>query len=248
MSSMTSLHSWAGFHIGIDIGAQLDSNNQSLKVNDPLQSLSGQGATANQAVLLGTHVKSAGSSTVGGVHAEYLLQQDSLVYGVGVELMAASCKNGSTTGSTLNDPTQAYPNYFSSISGKNCLNYFSSVTGKIGKAVGNFLFYADGGIAMGGAQSKSTETITNVGNPGAPDVWSGSRSKTMVGYVIGAGVQYAFDKNVSMGLNLEHYDLGKSSYSAQPNAFTAMDQPGVYQSMVGHVNGNLLRLSVDYQF
>ena len=248
MSSTTSLHSWAGYHVGIDLGTQLGSSNQSLTVNDPQRSLSGQGANANQAVLLGNSVNSAKNSTIAGVHAEYLLQQDSLVYGVAAKLMTVNCKTGSTTGSTLNDVTQNPPNYFSSIQGQSCLNYFSSMTGKIGKAIGNSLFYVDGGLAMGRAKYKTSATITNVGNPGPADVWTGSGSKTIVGYVVGAGIQYAFDKNVSIGLNLEHYDLGKLAYTAQPDAFTAGDQPGVSQSMVARVKGNLLRLSVDYQF
>lgn len=245
--SISSLHSWAGYHIGIDLGAQLSNAGQSLNVNDPQQSLSGQGTYANQSVLLGNNVNSGRNATLAGFHTEYLLQQDSLVYGATANLLTLSCKTGSATGLTLNDPIQTYPNYVSSIQGQSCLNYFSSVTGKIGKAVGKSLFYVDAGLAMARAKYQTVATITNTGNPPS-DVWTGSGSKTMVGYVFGGGVQYAFDKNVSVGLNIEHYDLGKSSYAAQSDAFTATDQPGVFQAMTARVKGNLVRFSVGYQF
>lgn len=246
-SSTSSLHSWAGYHIGIDLGAQLSNTSQSLNVNDPQQSLSGQGANANQAVLLGKNVNSGRNSTIAGIHADYLLQQNSLVYGAAANLMTLNCKLGAPAGSTLSDPTQIYPNYISNTQGKSCLNYFSSVTGKIGKAVEKSLFYIDGGLAMGRANYQTVATITNIGNPPS-DIWTGSGSKTKVGYVFGGGMQYALDKNTSVGVNLEHYDLGKLSYTAQPDSFTAMDQPGVSQSMTARVKGNLLRFSVDYQF
>lgn len=248
ISQKTPLHSWAGYHIGIDLGNQLNSKNQSLIVNDPLMSLSGQGANTDQSILLGNSVKSATNLLTGGLHVDYLLQQKSVVYGIAADLMTANCKMGSVSGSTLNDPSQAFPNYFSTIQGKTCLNYFATVKGKIGASIGNSLFYIDGGIASGRAKSKTSAIITNIGNSAPPDVWTGSVSKSLLGYVIGAGMQYAFDKNISLGINMQHYDLGKSSYTAQPDTFTAGDQPGVYQSMSAHVKGNLLKISIDYQF
>lgn len=248
VSSTSSLHSWAGYHVGINIGTQFNSSNQSLNVNDPLQSLSGQGANSDQSVLLGNSVKSANHLTIGGVHMDYLLQRNSLVYGITADLMAEKCKMGSVSGSTLNDSSQEFPNYFSKIQGETCLSYLSTAKGKVGKSIGNSLFYIDGGIAMGRMKSRTSAVITNVGNSAASDIWTGSASKTMLGYAIGAGVQYAIDKNISIGLNLQHYDLGKSSYTAQPDTFTAADQPGVYQSMSARARGNLLKLSAGYQF
>lgn len=244
---ISSLHSWAGYHVGVDVGVQTDTRNQSLQVNDPQQSLSGQGSHTNQAILLTTSVNSAKNSPIGGMHADYLFQHDSLVYGFAADLMTSSCKTGLVSSSSLTDPSQTSPDYVSTIQGKTCLNYFSSVKGEIGKAIGNALFYIDGGVAIARVKSKVNATISNIGNP-PPDVWTGSTSKTMVGYVIGAGIRYALDKNISIGLNLDHYDLGKLSYTAQPDVFTAGDQAGVYQSMNARIRGNLLKLSVDYQF
>jgi opacity protein-like surface antigen len=242
------LHSWAGYHFGVDVGSQIGNSNQSLSVNDPQQSLSGQGANADQSVLLGSVVNSAKNSSVAGFHVERLFQQDKLVYGVAANLMFLGCKTGSNTGSVLNDPNQIFPNYTSSVEGQSCLNNFSSLTAKVGRAVGNALFFVDGGLAVARLKYNTSATITNVDNPGPADVWTGSGSKTMMGYVIGTGVQYAITKNVSAGVNLNFYDLGKTTYNAQPDAFTAGDQPGVYQSVSARAKGKILKLSVDYQF
>lgn len=241
-------HSWAGYHAGVDLGVQSDSANQTLSVNDPQQSLSGQGANADQGTLLRGDVKSARNLVFGGIHADYLLQENTLVYGVSASLMTGNCRNGDTKSLSLNDPTKApYPSYFSNVSGQNCLNYLSAIKGKIGTAFGDTLLYIDGGLAFGRVKSKTSASITNVVNPPS-DIWTGTNKKTLTGYIVGAGAQYAFDKNISIGLNISHYDLGKLSYSTKPDAFTADDQPGVNQSINGHARGNLVQLAIDYQY
>jgi opacity protein-like surface antigen len=247
-AQLGSAHSWAGYHVGIDLGVQSHTANQTVTVNDPQQSLSGQGANADQAALLTGNVNAAKNRLIGGIHADYLVQENNFVYGVEAELMAASCKTGASTGSSLNDPTKApFPDYFSTVSGKTCLSYLSAIKAKAGRTFGAVLVYVDGGLAFGRYHSNAMASITNVNNPPA-DSWSGSTAKTMTGYMIGTGVQLALEKNVSIGLGLSHYDLGKIAYATKPDTFTAADQPGVTQSIGGRAKGNLIKVSLDYQF
>lgn len=247
-SPTTAVHAWAGYHLGIDLGVQTRAANQALTVNDPQQSLSGQGANADQAALLAGNVKSAKNIAIGGIHAGYLLQKDSLVYGVEAELMAGNCNRSASGNASLNDPTKApFPDYSSTVSNKSCLSYLSAIKGKAGYAVGNVLVYVDAGLAFGRARSSTVATITNTGNPPS-DVWSGSSAKTMTGYIIGTGTDIALEKNISLGLGLSHYDLGKMSYATKPDSFTAGDQPGVDQSISGRAKGNLVKVSLNYQY
>ncbi|MFT5591126.1 MAG: opacity protein-like surface antigen [Bradyrhizobium sp.] len=247
-SQTTPVHSWAGYHLGIDLGVQTNTANQTLTVNDPQQSLSGQGANADQAALLTGNVNAAKTLAIGGIHADYLWQENTLVYGVTAELMAGNCKNGASRNAALNDPSKApFPDYSSIVNGKSCLSYLSAIKGKAGYAFGNALIYVDGGLASGRVRSSTVASITNTGNPPA-DAWSGSTSKTMTGYMIGTGVEVALEKNISLGLGLSHYDLGKFSYATKPDAFTTGDQPGVNQSIGGRAKGNLVKVSLSYQY
>ncbi|MDY7574605.1 outer membrane protein [Actimicrobium sp. CCI2.3] len=246
--TITPLHSWAGYHLGVDLGVQTRTANQALTVNDPQQSLSGQGANADQAALLTGNAKTVKNIAIGGIHADYLLQENGLVYGVAAELMASNCNRSASANSLLNDPTKApFPDYSSTVSSKNCLSYLSAIKGKAGYAVGNVLLYVDGGLAFGRVRSSTVATIANTGNPPS-DVWSGSSAKTMTGYMIGAGIQVALEKNISLGLGLSHYDLGKTSYATKPDTFTAGDQPGVDQSIASRAKGNLAKISLSYQY
>lgn len=240
-------HSWAGYHIGVNLGKQTNGVNQTLKVNDPQQSLSGQGANADQSVLLTGDVNSARNLSLGGIHADYLLQAHNIVYGITAELFANSCKNGTARNSALSDPTKAPPDYTATVSGQNCLSRLAAIKGKLGMAFGEALIYVDGGLAFGRSAAKTVAVITNTGNPPS-DVWSGSNTKTLTGYIIGAGVQYALVKNVSAGLRMSRYDLGRVSYTTAPDSFTAADQPGVNQSITGRVRGNLVQIGLDYSF
>lgn len=73
----------------------------------------------------------------------------------------------------------------------------------IGVPVDNFLFYATGGLAAG--QGKVT-----VSGPGG----SLSGDADHVGWVAGAGVEWAYAPNWSLKAEYRYYDLGKSTYAA----------------------------------
>lgn len=246
--AQTTTHVWAGVHAGVNLGVQTDNANQNLQVSDPHKSLSGQGANADQSVLLTGEVKSAKNAALGGIYGDYLWQDQQIVYGVSAQLIADQCKTGPSRNGSLSDPTKApFSGYSSEVSGQSCMTSLAAVLGKVGYAQGKALLYIDGGLAFGRIKSNTTASITNLGNPPA-DSWSGSTAKNLTGYIVGAGVQYAITKNTALGLSASHYDLGKFSYAAKPDAFTAADQPGVSQLISGRARGNLVMLSLDYQY
>lgn len=241
-------HGWAGTHAGVILGVQTDNANQNLQVSDPQKSLSGQGANADQSVLLTGTVNSAKNAALGGIYGDYLWQDQQIVYGASAQLMADQCKTGPSRNGSLSDPTKApFPAYSSEVRGQSCLSSLAAILGKIGYAQGNALLYLDGGLAFGRIKSTTTASITNLGNPPA-DSWSGNTAKNMTGYIVGAGVQYAVTKNTALGLSASHYDLGKFSYATKPDAFTTGDQPGVSQLISGRARGNMITLSLDYQY
>lgn len=81
---------------------------------------------------------------------------------------------------------------------KSDLKYLGTVQARLGYAMNNLLLYAHGGLAYG----KTKQTITF----GGTQVFSESGTKT--GYVVGAGVEYAFTKHLSFETEYSYVDLG----------------------------------------
>ena len=76
-----------------------------------------------------------------------------------------------------------------------------SVRGRLGVAVNRVLFYATGGVAIGGLENRYTNLA------GAVD----SFSKTRVGYTVGGGIEYAFEGNYSVRAEYRYTDFGSNT-------------------------------------
>ena len=99
--------------------------------------------------------------------------------------------------------------------------WFGTLRGRAGFAMSNILIYGTAGLAYGGVRAQST--LTGV-----------SESKTVPGWVIGAGMEVALSTNWSARAEYLYVDLSDRSYS-----------------LTGTSNGlesNLLRFGVNYRF
>lgn len=80
---------------------------------------------------------------------------------------------------------------------------FGLFTGQIGYAFDNALLYLKGGAAVTGSKYRTTILATGAFNDSANDTrWGGS---------IGAGLEYAFAPNWSVGIEYDHLFMGKRS-------------------------------------
>jgi outer membrane immunogenic protein len=85
------------------------------------------------------------------------------------------------------------------------IDAFGLLTGQVGYAWNNALFYVKGGAAVVGDKYNTTIIATNVLNDSA--------SGTRWGGTIGAGLEFGFAQNWSVGVEYDHMFLGRHNVS-----------------------------------
>ena len=106
------------------------------------------------------------------------------------------------------------------------LNTLGTARLRAGYAVDRTLFFATGGLAFGSVKAKTSANYNYSasyhdngygGNDGAStgsSAWSGSRTKTRLGWTAGAGVEHAFNDHVTLKLDALYYNLGSVKTTA----------------------------------
>jgi outer membrane immunogenic protein len=156
--------------------------------------INGGGATGSTDWSLDTGAGDDGShhttgGTVGG-QIGYRWQLNSWVFGVEAQGNWANFSGSNTALVTPNTTNQTQ------------INAFGLFTGQIGYAVDRALFYVNGGAAV--TDSKYTSVTT-----GAPPVGGiDSINDTRWGAAVGAGFEYAFAPNWSVGFEYDHLFMG----------------------------------------
>lgn len=116
---------------------------------------------------------------VGGIHAGYNLNAGSVILGIEGDFSWSSA-----------DGSKTFSDGVDTFTITSSVNYLGSIRGRIGMPVQNMLFYATAGVAW-------TELELTL-----KDVWVGggvtaSDTRSMVGYVVGGGVEAKFSQNLS---------------------------------------------------
>lgn len=119
------------------------------------------------------------------------------------------------------------------------------------------LIYATGGLAFGGVKASSMTTYSEdyvdpyVGqHPNFAGTVSGSGSKTMLGFAVGGGIQYALTPHWLVGAEYIYYNLGTLKYSVSgtiSNGNGALDNTVQLTNKV-KIDGNIVRGGVSYKF
>jgi outer membrane immunogenic protein len=81
------------------------------------------------------------------------------------------------------------------------MHWLGTVTPRLGFVNGNSLFYVKGGWATASIKTNSSET----------GIISLSRTDTLTGWTIGAGLEYALSPNWIAGVEYDYYDLGSKN-------------------------------------
>ena len=119
----------------------------------------------------------------GGVHAGYLIQSGSIVGGLELDATWLG-SDGDTTrigGRSLTTST----------------DWLSSARFRLGYASGDWLYFATAGMALG-------DINLEIKGAGSSD----TTSETMLGYAVGAGVEYKFSDNLSARVEATYYGFG----------------------------------------
>lgn len=175
-------YSWTGFYAGVHAGYGWGSEHDDLSV-----------PTAGAATLDSFNVQGA----VGGIHAGYNQQYESFVFGVEGDLDLSGINGSQRSAVGAEGAT------ISSLSLRS--TWQGSVRARIGYAFDRLLIYGTGGVAFGNAKVHGFVD-------GPAGTFSGSQSKTLVGWTAGAGAEYAFDDHWIGRLEVRYTDFGKSTY------------------------------------
>lgn len=130
----------------------------------------------------------------GGVHVGYNHQFGAMVAGVEADVNLGNVKTGLVIGRNAAGALLP-PNAHSA-----SLDSFGSVRLRLGVAAGHFMPYVTGGVAFGNAKFR----FNHAGD-------AGRISETMIGWTVGAGIEYAFTGNWSARAEYRYTDFGNAS-------------------------------------
>ena len=215
----TPAFSWTGFYVGGDIGAAFSatSTNPAYTYN------------ASYIPWTGRSFNSSGFMGGGYVGYNYQLNQN---FVLGLE--------GDFQGATNSQSATWYPvptlDPFVTVTAKSSLDWLGAINGRLGVAYDRALFYAIGGAAWGGVGISGTANIVGVSTP----LLGLSQSKTLSGFDIGAGVEYAFTPNWVGRVEYRYY--GFSNYNMTSLANYTVDPARITTSV------NTVRIGLAYLF
>ena len=192
-------YSWEGFYVGAHGGGvRFDSD-----YSDNIQSTSAHSSKINE--------------FIGGGLVGYNYQDDDLVLGVEADISGGDFKKGPQPGGEAGGLC-----YYCNQE----VNYTSHLRLKLGKAFGNTLLFAAGGLSLADVEFKDSE-------------YNKKDDNTHVGWNIGAGVDHAINKNVIIRAEYIYDDFGSEDYKI--NGVTA------YTSKID-LTSNTGRLAAIYKF
>jgi outer membrane immunogenic protein len=198
--------SWSGLYFGGNLGYEwtsVDATDNYAFAGNPTASTTGS---------------FAGSGFLGGVQAGYNFQKSSLVYGLEADLGYLNLSGSSSR--TL--PVGANSLLSASYSAQSGL--YGDVTARGGLAVGRFLFYLKGGLALLDTELSANyngSTTSYVGCllgscflPTTTNSHSGFKDSGILwGWTAGVGGEYSLTQSLSAKLEYQHFDFGSGSVS-----------------------------------
>jgi outer membrane immunogenic protein len=202
--------SWTGVYVGVNAG--YGGDHLFVGANGPGGSLGGSDIPVN--------------GFVGGGQVGFNYEiPDSAITGANVVLGGETDFDGSTVGGaqTFGPPVVATTG---TVNGK--LDWLGTARARLGLAFGNVLPYVTGGFAY------AHESVSQ----SAPAAWS--IGSTPTGWTAGAGLEYAFARNLSVKAEYLYVDLSRTS------GLIPGDAAGVFQT--AHPTLNVVRAGLDWKF
>ncbi|MCB5173796.1 MULTISPECIES: outer membrane protein [Microvirga] len=178
------IFTWTGFYVGVNAGYGWQDNNQN-SVFVPAGTFAAPFAGASGVVAFGDE---SGDGFVGGGQIGYNYQFGSFVAGVEADLQWADL--GADRGLATFPGT--FPPSFVAAGTAGGIDWFGTVRARLGVAFDRALIYATGGFAYGGGDTNDEFNGIFFNNNGNNDV--------RTGWVLGAGMEYAFTNNLTAGI------------------------------------------------
>jgi outer membrane immunogenic protein len=212
------LYSWEGLYLGANAGYGSGSDSRL----DPGASGAQTGAFLDGPAQLAAQLAGLASlglntkGSLGGGQSGYNWQVGALVWGIETDFDGTHISGSVARNS--NNPVTGFPPFSvqTNISGSQSLETFGTFRGRIGwTPFDRNLIYATGGLAYGHASSSvGISQIEVLGDTFTSS--SGMAAKTLPGWTIGGGWEWAFAVNWSIKTEYLYYDLGTLHYTANP--------------------------------
>jgi outer membrane immunogenic protein len=235
--------SWTGFYVGVNAGWARGNFDHATTPNaaiiDPTQLPITAPFVANQYSLT-FHP----SGFTGGIQAGYNYQVSNFVAGWEVDVEYFGLRNSLAFGPVIP------PGVGSVVSGSMSVktDYLATFRGRLGGAFDRGLFYVTGG----GAVSTVKLDIATTGNfGGLAGFLNASESRTRLGWVAGAGIEYAFLPNWTIRAEYLHVDLGTFDTNIPFTGPFAVAPPacvGCALNTHSYIRADIVRAALNYKF
>lgn len=244
---------WTGPYIGASVGVVLPDGSVPLNYPD--------GVTAPDTVFFDNNVPIfsgnpgnvdpiawpgeadlAGANLLGTVNLGYNLQQGAAVYGI--ELDASVVDSGATW--TTGDVIDATNGRTHAVTVSGGLDQLLSLRARLGVGIDRLLLFGTAGLAAGHANLDTSAYLDQ--GYGSAD-WEGHASDWQLGFIVGAGAEYAVTDQVSLKLEGLYYDLGSTTAEAG-GAGTYLGNPldvAPYDATLG-LSGVIVRGGINLRF
>jgi outer membrane immunogenic protein len=250
------VYNWTGFYIGGNVGYGWGNGAIDPRAIGTQTGVFPDGPDQLAAQLAGlTPSNTNPGGVLGGVQAGYNWQFNRFVLGVETDFSGADIKGSAS--SNVNFPVVSAPPdaVATALTTSERLNSFGTLRGRAGFTVfDQVLLYATGGFAFGQANSSIAVAQTGTGGP-ANDTFTPSAanaSRTLTGWTVGGGGEWAFGGNWSVKAEYLYYDLGHLNYTAPgivgiagatgtPFTFTSLSPSAEFK-------GSIVRVGLNYKF
>jgi outer membrane immunogenic protein len=215
---LMKLHSWEGFYLGANGGYGWGGNSNLDPAASGTQTgifLDGPAQLAAQLAGLAPLGLNSKGSLWGG-QVGYNWQVGALVWGIETDFDESRIAGSAARNS--NNPVIGFPPFSvqTLLSGSQSLDTFGTFRGRIGwTPFDRNLFYATGGLAYGHVSSNIGISQIEVRGDTFTSS-SGMAAKTLPGWTIGGGWEWALAANWSIKTEYLYYDLGTLHYTANP--------------------------------
>lgn len=224
---------WTGFYVGGNIGYGWSDRNSTIVAPDAA-SIAFFGGTLAAGALPSVY-NPRPSGVLGGAQAGYNWQVNKVVFGIEGDIQGADVRGSNTI---LTSGVGGFVPITATATER--LDWFATARGRIGLAASSALFYVTGGAAYGQVNHSLFAAA-----PAIPQSAGGSRTSTDAGYVVGAGVEWAFNKNWSVKGEYLYMDLGNHNTIASGISGTPA---GATLVMTSREQYNIVRAGLNYKF
>jgi outer membrane immunogenic protein len=209
--------SWTGFYAGANAGGGWSPNS-----SDPYNGLLWPAfiVLPPQATVptlipgqFGTLAATGGNSSgfIGGGQIGFNWQVRQFVLGLEADAVGTGLHGSSASATrTFGPPIILVPVSQTVTADFGRIDWMATFRGRIGFAVDRALFYATGGAAVAGIGATTTTVVNGPGIAIPAGTFSspGSGSTTRWGWTLGGGIEWAFNRNWSVGGEYRHSDFG----------------------------------------